>query len=189
MSYRREFKEALSLLAQAIAAASTKGASTPILVGGGAAELYTGSEILSGDLDLIAANHEPLVTALTTVGFVPVKGAPNQLTHPRLNMAVEFVSGPLMDGRTDDRRIRSIDVDGSGTIRVIPIEDLIADRVSQALAGSTLREDMLRQALTLLKLAEGVDRTYLDKRIKEETGGGADLGFLQAKLDARNQTQ
>lgn len=38
---------------------------------------------------------------------------------------------------------------------------------------------MLHQAAALLALAEAPDEAYLDRRIREETAGGADLVLLR----------
>ena len=59
------------------------------------------------------------------------------------------------------------------------MEDLIADRVSQALAGRNIEESMQNQAIMLYRLTETLDRTYLDRRIGEETGNDASLQMLE----------
>ena len=64
---------------------------------------------------------------------------------------------------------------GAETLRVISVEDLIADRMAQALAGKPFRNDMQNQAVRLYQLAEGIDSDYLDRRIRTETGGAASL--------------
>jgi hypothetical protein len=68
------------------------------------------------------------------------------LWHPELLVAVQVVSGPLMDGRADRQRIQVIEIDGAN-LSVIPIEDLIADRMAQALDGRGIRKDMQNQAV------------------------------------------
>ena len=85
-----------------------------------------------------------------------------------------------MDGRADSSKIRVIDVgsDRELPLRVIPIEDLIADRMAQALSAHPLREDMKNQAISLYRFAENPDKDYLDRRIKFETGSEASLETL-----------
>ena len=61
---------------------------------------------------------------------------------------------------------------------MIPIEDLIADRMAQALDGRLVRKDMQNQAIRLYQLAEALDEEYLDIRIRMETVGEASLETL-----------
>lgn len=69
MADYESFKEALSLLAEAVAKVRSDGEVEPILVGGGAVEFYTAGGIISGDLDLVAPEVEPIEEALISVGF------------------------------------------------------------------------------------------------------------------------
>jgi len=43
----------------------------------------------------------------------------------------------------------------------------------------------LEQAVRLLQLARPMDEDYLNRRIKAETSGAYDLGFLRAKAQER----
>jgi hypothetical protein len=67
---------------------------------------------------------------------------------------------------------------------VIPVEDLIADRLAQAYSSSRVDEVMRDQAIRLYQLAEGLDEQYLDKRIRTETGNEASLETLLAWVTA-----
>lgn len=180
MAFRQEFREALSLLAVAVERLTAKGLSPPVLVGGGAVELYTAGQITSGDFDFITEQQTVFFQELKALGFTqPSKPGwlLRSLLHPHLLMAVQVVSGPLMDGRADRRRIQVIDVDGA-KLSVIPVEDLIADRMAQALDGRIIRKDMQNQAVRLYQLAESLDKVYLGSRIRTETGNEASLETL-----------
>ena len=83
-----------------------------------------------------------------------------------------------MDGRADIARVVEVALPG-GTVRMIPVEELIADRTVQALAGRRINEKMKSQAVLLLALGASIDREYLDRRFGEETGGDADLVTLE----------
>ena len=116
-------------------------------MGGAAVELYTGGRITSGDFDFVSQWQSEFFAELEAVGFErPDK--PGWLTrslwHPELHFGVQVVSQPLMDGRADDSKIQVIDVgsDRELTLRVITIEDLIADRMAQSLSARPMREDM-----------------------------------------------
>ena len=50
--------------------------------------------------------------------------------------------------------------------------------MAQALAGKSIRKDMQNQAVRLFQLSEGLDRDYLDGRIRTETGNDASLETL-----------
>jgi hypothetical protein len=53
--------------------------------------------------------------------------------------------------------------------RILPVEDLIADRMGPFASGSA--PEMRSQAAALLALYPEADRAYLEKRIREETNG------------------
>ncbi len=180
MAFRQEFRKALSLLATAVERLTEKGHSPPVLVGGGAVELYTGGQIISGDFDFVSGQQLAFFEELETLGFTR-RSEPGwlqrSLWHPELLVAVQVVSGPLMDGKADRERIQVIEIDGAN-LSVIPIEDLIADRMAQALDGRVIRKDMQNQSVRLYQLAEGLDKDYLDARIRTETGNLASLETL-----------
>jgi hypothetical protein len=180
MTFRPEFREALALVATAVERLTAKGHAPPVLVGGGAVELYTGGQITSGDFDFVSGQQMPFFEELEALGFMrpsTVGWLNRSLWHPELLVAVQVVSQPLMDGRADRGRIRVIEIDGA-KLSVIPIEDLIADRMAQALASGPIRKDMQNQAVRLYQFAEGLDTPYLDRRIRTETGNEASLETL-----------
>lgn len=182
MGFRPEFREALSLLATAVERLAAKGYAPPVLVGGGAVELYTGGEITSGDFDFVSGQQVSFFEELKELGFIrPSEPGwlQRSLWHPELLVAVQVVSGPLMDGRTDRERIQVIEIDGAN-LSVIPIEDLIADRMAQALDGRGIRKDMQNQSVRLFQFAESLDKDYLDARIRTETGNKASLETLSS---------
>ncbi|MDI1284558.1 MAG: hypothetical protein PSV46_09185 [Reyranella sp.] len=185
MPFRPEFREALTLLATAVQRLQARGLEAPILVGGAAVELFTGGRVTSGDFDFVSASQDEFFAELLTLGFVRPQG-PGWLTrsllHPELGFGVQVVSGHLMDGRADRSRVRLLAIDDSRETRVIACEDLIADRMAQALAGRKIREDMRNQAVRLYQLAGGLDDAYLDLRVRTETGDVASLETLREWL-------
>jgi hypothetical protein len=187
MPLRPQFREALELLAAATESLIAKGYAPPILVGGAAVEIYTGGAVTSGDFDFVSPWRDEFFAELRAVGFK----APDRpgwlkwaLLHPDLDFGVQVVSKPLMDGKADTNRIMLVDLtaeDAAKSLKLflISVEDLIADRVSQALAGRNIEESMQNQAIMLYRLTETLDRTYLDRRIGEETGNDASLQMLE----------
>lgn len=149
-----------------------KGLGAPILVGGGAVELYSRSRMATGDLDICTPWQDEFEAALAEEGFTRPSG-PGQSTrgwiHPDLRLGVEVVSSTLLDGLADRHRVLLLDFGKDGVASVISVEDIIADRMGQYASGSA--PDMLAQARGLLSLHPEVDRDYLERRIRQETLG------------------
>jgi hypothetical protein len=177
--YRKEYVDALRFLSRAFDLAEKRGVPRPIIVGGSAVEFYTGGQITSGDFDLVAVGEDIIGEALLEVGFRREDRRGVRLGgfyHPDLLIGVEFVTGPLFDGRTDMDRLRLVVIDEEENARVIlpPPEDVIADRLGQYASDPRGRDDMLEQARLLVLLAEDLDLNYLRRRVVEE-GADADL--------------
>jgi hypothetical protein len=188
MPLRPQFTEALKLLATAIERMEARGLSAPVLVGGAAVEVYTGGAIASGDFDFVSSWQQEFFAELQGLGFERPK-RPGwlqwALAHPNFDFGVQVVSGALMDGKADRGRVVVLDLgdlDDGKPLRlpVIPPEDLIADRMSQALSSPRGDEAMRHQAIRLYQLVEELDEQYLDRRIKAETSNEASLGTLVA---------
>lgn len=176
MAFRPEYVATLELLARALALYEAEEHRRPVIVGGAAVEYYTGGEIESGDVDVVEADLAPLAKALEAVGFRREDRSGRLLRgfyHPSLQTGVEVVSGMLFDGRTDRSRL-GIVLFGEAALRFAPVEDMIADRLSQYEASRRRDDEMLAQARCLHRLAEHLDQQYLMKRIAEE-GGDPDL--------------
>lgn len=69
MAYRPEFIEAFLLIADAVEEMFAKGLSRPVLVGGAAVELWTGSALVSGDFDFVTEHRVEFEEALLRRGF------------------------------------------------------------------------------------------------------------------------
>ena len=158
------------MLAQISSAMDAHGHRPPIPVGGGAVELYTQGVLNTGDFDLVSSQQIVLETIMAQHGFVRPKGAGLSLRgwiHPDLKLGFEVVGSRLLDGLADNDLLRVIEVGDHGAVAVISVEDLIADRMGQFASGSA--NEMLDQAKALFKLSTGLDRYYMDRRIREET--------------------
>jgi hypothetical protein len=178
---RPEYREAITLIARAVADLEKRGIQSPILVGGAAVEFYTGGAITTGDFDFVTPYQQEFFEELERVGFRrPRQGEMARARfHPTSGISVEVVSGQLMDGRADRERLVVVRF-RDGALRVIPVEDAIADRVGQALAGPRPDDRMRNQAVRLYQLAAGIDLSYLERRLKEESSGRASLATLEA---------
>jgi hypothetical protein len=181
MAYRQSFLDALKLIAAAIETMAEMGLRRPVLVGGAAVELWTSSAVTSGDFDFVTENLEIFEKLLIEQGFSKPGGRNvllRGLEHRELEIGVEVVSGPLFDGAVPEDRIVAISYE-TGTLNVISVEDAIADRMGQYAAHEASGGEMLDQAVTMLRIAEEIDKSYLDRRIREETLNSYGLDFLE----------
>ncbi len=161
----------------------------PVLVGGAAAELMSAGQFTSGDFDFVTPWQEAFEEALLGLGFIR-PNAPGEMTkgliHPATQTSVEVVGSRLMDNQADSRRTFEVNVAGRG-LRVISVEDLIADRLAQYVESAGKRLSMLEQAMVIYQLspalARPADDGYLERRIRDETAGEYSLGDLKRALD------
>ena len=89
-----------------------------------------------------------------------------------------MVTATLLDGMAERERVRLFSLDPDGTVAVLSVEDIIADRVGQFASGTA--RDMLGQARILFSLFPDADLEYLERRIRQESGGYHGLEILQA---------
>lgn len=180
--FRPEFEAALRAFARASEAMKQQGCAPPVLVGGAAVELYSGSAINTGDFDVVTGRQEAFEAALRSQGFTKPGGpghTPLGWIHPDLKLGFEVVSSTLLDGKAGRERVRLVDFGLDGQFAVISVEDMIADRMGQYASGTA--PDMFHQARTLFSLHGDADRAYLDRRIREETLGEHGIASLEAQ--------
>jgi hypothetical protein len=177
-----EFVEALRLIGGAMEELRAANLQCPVLVGGAALQLWTTGRYVSGDFDLVGVDPTPMEAALVARGFRR-EDRPGHLMrglyHPTLDLGVEFVSGRLFDGNADPERLRLIAIGPGSQVLVIPVEDVIADRLGQYTANPAGSRALLRQAVLAWSLAVEIDRSYLDARIKTETVETLDLARFE----------
>ena len=171
--YRPELLQALTVLAHLTEAMHRRGLPRPILVGGAAAEYFSGSALMTGDVDLTTPVQPELEEELVRLGFTKPDGIGHTACgwiHPELRLGFEVVASTPMDGAIDRHRLILVEgIADDAAFVVIPIEDLIADRMGQYASGTA--PEMLGQARTLLLLHPDLDMPYLERRVRQETGG------------------
>jgi hypothetical protein len=183
--FRREFIEAMGLLARACDELAARGCQRPIVVGGAAVEFYTGGAIMSGDVDFFTDWQQEFENILVSLGFRRedrIGHFLRGLYHPTLDIGVEVVSGEFFDGHADQTKVRLVEMKDGHSIPFAPIEDLIADRLGQYASGSGGKEEMRQQAIALYRLAGELDEAYVDKRIREDTCGTLGLDDLKGMV-------
>ena len=171
--YRPEFEAALQLLARISDDMAVEGYSRPISVGGGAAEYYSASSLMTGDIDLCSPHQEQLEAIMQQHGFIRPSG-PGMATrgwiHLELKLGFEIVASTPMDGSVDADHVFLVDDIGGGDgFAFISVEDLIADRMGRYASGSA--PEMIVQARILLSLHPDADLDYLESRIRAESFG------------------
>ena len=173
--------QALERLSLAFGSYESETGSPPILVGGAAAAIRTGGQFMSADLDVVAENEGAFSRALASAGFVaePRTGKTElAYYHPKFPAyAVDRVSGAYFDGRGDRARLLRLVVRDYAAIVIPAVEDLIADRLGQYARTGNADGSRLLQAQALLKLAKKIDGPYLRRRIGEEGGDPARIGY------------
>lgn len=106
--FRPEFEAALVIFAKVSEAVERAGFQRPVLVGGAAVELYSGSMIATGDFDVVTARQDILEEALKEHGFVKPSGR-GMMTrgwiHPELKLGFEVVGSNLLEGLADRDRV------------------------------------------------------------------------------------
>ena len=104
--------------------------------------------------------------------------------HPELKLGFEVVSDNLLDGMADRDRIELLEFAPDGEVAVISVEDIIADRMGQFASGTA--PDMREQARRLFILHNQADISYMDKRIRYESGGDYGVADLKDESKARH---
>lgn len=179
--WRPELVAGLRLLARVSDALHRRGLPRPVLVGGAAVEYYTASALMTGDIDITSPVQSEVEAELARVGFIKPEGlghTPLGWVHPDLGLGFEIVASTPMDGAIDYRRMVLIEgLDPEAAFVIIPVEDLIADRMGQFASGSA--SDMLDQARVLFVLHPDLDMLYLERRIRFETAGDHGIDDLR----------
>lgn len=115
----------MALLGQELANA---GVALPVVVGGLAVELYTFGKYTSDDID-IKADRLHVFRILDKLGFEQQQ--PHTWVSKELSIVVDWLGADFEQGRSIPDRILNLHTD-SGPIMVLPIEDLILDRLAAA---------------------------------------------------------
>jgi hypothetical protein len=128
----------------------------PVLVGGGAVELYSSGAFVTGDIDIIG-DKDALISILQELGFKR-----EGMYFTKGNVFFHLLSGPF------EARSATISLKGTGfTLCVISIEDLIVDRLNACKWWKSAKD--CEQAKYLLYVyVDKVDKEYLEKRAKVE---------------------
>ncbi|MGK6317987.1 hypothetical protein [Sphingomonas sp. DT-204] len=107
-THRPELLNALTLLAQVSEAMHRRGLPRPILVGGAAAEYFSGSAVMTGDVDITSPVQPELEQELARLGFEKPEGlghTPLGWVHPDLRLGFEVVASTPLDGTVDPQRL------------------------------------------------------------------------------------
>lgn len=134
----------------------------PVVVGGSAVEFYTRGSYTTMDLDLIVDGLQEIDRVLKQLGFARLAGTSHVLQSA--DVVVDLLPEPLAG---DPSRIVEVDVNGR-TVRIIGLEDIIADRLRAALHW----QDLSSQEWAIQLMAaqwESVDWDYLNSLVMEDS--------------------
>jgi hypothetical protein len=180
--WRPELVAGLRLLARISEALHRRGLPRPILVGGAAVEYYSASALMTGDIDLASPVQPEVEEELLAHGFSRPAGpghTPFGWLHPELKLGIEIVASTPLGGAVDSDRIQLVRPIGETAVfRILPVEDMIADRMGQYASGAA--PDMGGQAAVLFALYPDLDRAYLERRIRDESCGDYGLDDIPA---------
>ncbi len=109
---------ALAAWVQSLCVASA----APVLVGGGAVEIYTGGAYVTGDLDFAGSLTPLALRSLQAEGFVRHG---RHLVHETAQLYLEFPSRALAP--EEESRLRRV---GKHYVLIVSFEDLLVDRLS-----------------------------------------------------------
>jgi hypothetical protein len=153
----------------------------PIVVGGTAEEIQSGSPYHETDLDLCGEVLPDERAVLRGLGF---RKRGRHWFHDASKVAVEFPDTRI-DG--DEARVERIRV-GGGTALMIGIDDLYLDRLRQATAPLANVEGSIEFHSALAVAAGGldrIDRRYVLARIREIERSEGGIGERMRRLDSR----
>lgn len=181
MSLPDDYLRVLELLGRAFTTYKAATSVDAVLVGGAATAIQTAGAFMSADFDVVAADDAAFARAMAQSGFVAESGIGHLAGgyhHPRHpTYVVEQVSGPLFDGLADRGRMIRLVIRQGSEIVIPSVEDMIADRLGQHAVASPADDSRLLQARALFRMADGMDRDYLHRRIVEEGGDPGLIGL------------
>jgi hypothetical protein len=150
----------------------------PVLVGGGAVEVYTRAAYMTADLDFVAPSRAATREVMESLGFV----RQGRVWYAaELGIVVEFPSSTLAPARAT-----GIEVDGI-EVAIIAIEDLIVDRLA-AWKYWRWHPDGVAAGLLLSIHADRIDERRLQSRCEEEDVADA-LGAVRDLLRSGDRGQ
>ena len=154
-------KRRLLLLAYLTEKVETNGI-VPVLVGGGAVEVYTFGDYQTKDIDLVFQERQLIGLKLEELDFEKKPGM-RHWYHAELDIAIE-IPDDVLAGEME--KVSKIEING-GKVYVIGLEDLIIDRLNAAVFWrSTSDKEQAFKVLTLHY--EEIDFDYLDNRARDE---------------------
>ncbi len=160
----------VAALAAWLQSLATSAEQKPVLVGGGAVELYSGGAYRTGDLDFVGNLGEEGERQLEAVGF---RRRGRHWIHEEHQIFLEFPSAQLDEGE----RAGVIEV-GEYSVVVIGLEELIVDRLAAWQFWSSEID-----AVNALRLRQGSAADLDPARLREIAGASG----VASALDALDQ--
>jgi hypothetical protein len=176
--WRTDFVATLRLVGSA-ALRLPYGVPEPVLAGQAAIELYSGGLWRTRQVELLTTETRRLQVELMEMGFRPDEYAPSEnynLWHPTLDRGVSIAVRPPGDANVVTVEIGTSSLHDATTIRIVGIEDLVADQITGWPRQSGRRSEITTLVQVLVELGRaGVAgpfrQAYLQRRLARQTGG------------------
>ena len=175
----KEFNEGLKLLALLSRRMREAGAAEPIVTGASAVEIHSNGAFPSSDIEITVQDIQLCATELGRIGFQA--DDPNSARHRFWNddlwIGIRISARVPFKGKALSARQASFET-GCGPVRVVSLEDTIAELVAAFDANPRQEQDRLERARQLFKGAGALNRPYLDLRLRDETLGRSLAWFV-----------
>ncbi|MFN2384183.1 MAG: hypothetical protein ABR559_07970 [Gemmatimonadota bacterium] len=145
----------------------------PVLVGGGAVELYTSGSYLTGDLDFVGVVSDPVAQQMTLVGF---RRMGRHWVHEESQVFIELPARSFdAETRIDEVRFDAF------RVRVISLENALVDRLLAWCSWNSAVDGVNAYLLWRVR-GRDLDRAWLDRLAAREDARDA-LDALEAYIE------
>lgn len=175
----KEFNEGLKLLALLARRMREAGAAEPVVIGASAVDIHSNGAFPAGDIEITAQDTAACEAEMMRIGFRrdDPKSARLRYWNEELWIGICIAARVPFRGKALSANQVSFET-GCGPIRVISLEDTIAELLAAFDANPRQQGARLEQASRLYKTAGALNRGYLDLRLRDETLGRSLAWFV-----------
>lgn len=140
-----------------------------VLVGGTVVEYYTAGGYTTGDIDMVLPPLEKweIKTVMEGLGFERFEDYRHWI-HPKIQIPVEFPSGPLQIGQLLVQEVNEIEVEKI-KLKILKVEDILLDRLIMAQEWKDLQAQSQAEMLMYTHYNE-IDWSYVHQKSSQVEG-------------------
>ncbi len=155
------------------------GAAEPVVIGASAVEIHSNGAFPAGDIEITVQDTALCEAEMVRIGFRrdDPKSARLRYWNEELWIGICIAARVPFRGKALSANQVSFET-GCGPIRVISLEDTIAELLAAFDANPRHQGTRLEQATRLYKTAGALNRGYLDLRLRDETLGRSLAWFV-----------